>query len=194
MWLEEHHHFMEISMEISMKTLLRRVVLVAIPVTCLIIVACSHSQSQETSVARGSSEAPLCEQLSGHNAIPAFYAEKLSGQRQQIAMVRQTSLPADYAQRIDAAFVAILKDPDSRKISAMFTPAGSVVCGMINARNSFGGYTGPQPFMGYFDPPGQVIFLQSYSSQEVVQLRRMACPPGNFRYVEYVLMRACGLD
>ena len=90
-----------------MKTLLRRVVLVAIPVTCLIIVACSHSQSQETSVARGPSEAPLCDTL--HESDPiGLYARQVPEQRQQIARVRQPPIPADYAQRIEAAFVKIV--------------------------------------------------------------------------------------
>ena len=174
-----------------MKALLHRCAAITLAVTCLIIVACTHVESQ---VARGPSEAPLCDRLPDSGAMSALYTKHLPEQAALITRVRQTALPADYAQRIDAAFVAILKDPDSRKLSSMFTPSGSVVCGMINACNSFGGYTGSQPFMGYFDALGHVIFLRSYSAQEIVSLRKMACPPGNMRYGEYVLMRACGLD
>lgn len=45
-----------------------------------------------------------------------------------------------------------LKDPDSAKFGAM--NAGrltdrTVVCGWVNAKNSYGGYTGMEPYIGY---------------------------------------------
>lgn len=47
-----------------------------------------------------------------------------------------------------------LKDPDSAKFSEVRliafpeTPKDFAVCGSVNARNSFGGYVGPMPFIG----------------------------------------------
>jgi hypothetical protein len=45
-----------------------------------------------------------------------------------------------------------LKDPDSAKfvsLSAVKDDKGMVyVCGMVNAKNSYGGYTGMSPFLG----------------------------------------------
>ena len=53
----------------------------------------------------------------------------------------------------------VLKDPDAAK----FGPIGAarfvrndnslLVCGWVNGRNSFGGYTGMQPFMGVLESP-----------------------------------------
>lgn len=47
----------------------------------------------------------------------------------------------------------VLKDPDSAKFGAIaaskYQADGTVyVCGLVNAKNGFGAYTGEQPFMG----------------------------------------------
>ena len=49
-----------------------------------------------------------------------------------------------------------LKDPDSAKISDVRVSAGETrfACGMVNAKNSYGGYTGKRPFMGLLDGKG----------------------------------------
>lgn len=39
-----------------------------------------------------------------------------------------------------------LKDPESARFGDVFIGRNDFVCGMINAKNSFGGYTGEQPF------------------------------------------------
>lgn len=46
-----------------------------------------------------------------------------------------------------------LKDPESarfRAFTARKTEYGAIVCGFVNAKNSYGGYTGFAPFSGYF--------------------------------------------
>lgn len=50
-----------------------------------------------------------------------------------------------------------LKDPESARFGKLVVgpnrkESGAVVCGQVNARNSFGGYTGMQPFMGFMGP------------------------------------------
>jgi hypothetical protein len=50
-----------------------------------------------------------------------------------------------------------LKDPESARFGKLVVgpnrkQPGVVVCGQVNARNSFGGYTGMQPFMGFMGP------------------------------------------
>lgn len=57
--------------------------------------------------------------------------------------------------RAKAAILAKLKDPDSARFSDVgrrITPNArgeptEVVCGRVNSRNSFGGYTGPSAFV-----------------------------------------------
>lgn len=53
-----------------------------------------------------------------------------------------------------------LKDPESARFGVMAAARkdgkeGVDVCGMVNARNSYGGYTGEQPFIGtmFIDRP-----------------------------------------
>jgi hypothetical protein len=86
---------------------------------------------------------------------------------QKRAQVRESQLPSNYQQLIDARFVDILKDPDSRRVEYLDNPYGSLVCGTINARNSYGGYTGKHPFLAYFDASGKLRQLASYSDQDM---------------------------
>jgi hypothetical protein len=76
------------------------------------------------------------------------------------AGIRGTPLPVNYRQQIDAYFAATLIDPDSRKIEILKNPYGSLVCGYVNARNSFGGYTGRQVFATYFNAEGKLVLSQ----------------------------------
>ena len=74
--------------------------------------------------------------------------------RQRREAIRQVALPPDYREQIDANFVRTLKDPDSRKVVYHGNPYGSLVCGTVNARNAYGGYTGQQIFAAFFQPAG----------------------------------------
>lgn len=74
------------------------------------------------------------------------------------------------ADAIYAAHDAVrgrLKDPDSAKFSAEFV-TGSTVCGYVNARNGFGGYNGPEPYI-YLPPlvilPGDFQKRTSFAEQ-----------------------------
>jgi hypothetical protein len=53
---------------------------------------------------------------------------------------------------IQAGVRAKLKDPDSARFGIIRAGANAsgqiMVCGMINAKNSYGGYSGMSPFMG----------------------------------------------
>lgn len=47
-----------------------------------------------------------------------------------------------------------LKDPDSAKLESSFHSSGEndgYVCGLVNAKNSYGGYTGKKPYYVYID-------------------------------------------
>lgn len=57
-----------------------------------------------------------------------------------------------------------LKDPESARFGSMSGSRGNdgttYVCGYVNAKNSFGGYTGEQPFIGtLFEQSGITTFL-----------------------------------
>ncbi len=50
-----------------------------------------------------------------------------------------------------------LKDPESARFGKMWaardTEGVVTVCGLVNAKNSYGGYTGMSPFIGVFPRP-----------------------------------------
>ena len=99
----------------------------------------------------------------GGTALPAtspaiIQQEKIATIPQDIG---QRTLPANYEAVIDGAFAHRLKDPDSRKIEYVGQPHGSAVCGMVNAKNSFGGYTGRHQFLAYFSTTGKLEYLKS---------------------------------
>jgi hypothetical protein len=51
----------------------------------------------------------------------------------------------EQAEAAKVAIVATLKDPESARFGAITTD-GKIVCGTVNAKNSFGGYVGPKVF------------------------------------------------
>lgn len=73
-----------------------------------------------------------------------------------------------------------LKDPESARfaqIAAVREPEGILlVCGFVNGRNSFGGYTGFQPFSGIYTELGQlgstlsIINIGGTDSQQMATL------------------------
>ena len=104
--------------------------------------------------------AALAEQLAKENARTLALAPKLTA-------IRQAARPSDYQQRVDAVLVRLLKEPASRQVTYTATPYGSLVCGTVNARNSFGGYTGAQPFVAYFDSQGGLGDFKVYPAKEL---------------------------
>ena len=60
----------------------------------------------------------------------------------------------------EAKVRAMLKDPESARFSdTHYNDQNKVFCGMVNAKNSMGGYAGSRPFMVAAD--GQVSFFPS---------------------------------
>ena len=63
--------------------------------------------------------------------------------------VEPVSLTDQQRQAVDTAIRDVMKDPDSVKIKNIVSTRrdGTVfVCGAVNAKNSYGGYTGFTPF------------------------------------------------
>ncbi|MGE4351556.1 MAG: hypothetical protein AB7E52_05130 [Bdellovibrionales bacterium] len=63
-----------------------------------------------------------------------------------------------------------LKDPDSAKFYAMKAgkdPSGVItVCGLVNAKNGFGGYTGKKPFIGVIASDNRLFIPLSIGGKE----------------------------
>lgn len=72
------------------------------------------------------------------------------------ATYKPFTLPPAAIEAIKSGTAAALKDPESARFGefrAVEDGAKGVVtvCGTVNAKNSFGGYTGMQPFIGALD-------------------------------------------
>lgn len=69
-----------------------------------------------------------------------------------------TTLSEAQRATVHRAVTAVLKDPESARFGAMnagVTKQGAIlVCGYVNAKNSFGGYTGDSPYWGWLQPSG----------------------------------------
>jgi hypothetical protein len=68
----------------------------------------------------------------------------------RFAKVPQRALSPQELETVKNGILAQLKDPDSAKFGIMIAGTerdGSLlICGLVNSRNSFGGYTGALPF------------------------------------------------
>lgn len=77
---------------------------------------------------------------------------------------RPYTLPPSDVEVVKRDVASSLKDPQSAvfgEMAASISSRGVVqVCGMVNARNSFGGYTGHKPFLGVLatNTSGQRVF------------------------------------
>ena len=72
-------------------------------------------------------------------------------------------LSTEEAETVKAAITKRLKDPDSAKFGALAAVKyrdGIIVCGTVNAKNSYGGYSGASPFVGEF--VGAMFQLQKF--------------------------------
>jgi RNA polymerase subunit RPABC4/transcription elongation factor Spt4 len=95
---------------------------------------------------------------------PAYDAE---------AGVRRADADLQYAAQ--EAVKAQLRDPESAKFSnvtVVHKPGSTAVCGEVNARNGFGGYTGYQQFMA----SGQMAVIRTAATGDAfVRLWNKAC-------------------
>ena len=89
----------------------------------------------------------------------------------QVATILRQERPVGYQDKIDAHFAGLLKDPDSRRITYPTTTSGGLVCGAVNARNAFGGYTGRQPFVATFTDGGQLQALKVYNDDKLLLMQ-----------------------
>lgn len=69
---------------------------------------------------------------------------------------------------------ASLKDPESARFGSMVAGVdekGAVtVCGLVNAKNSFGGYVGNQPYIGMMDSRGLAFGVLMIGSDDTSRM------------------------
>src|SRR3954471_5617049 len=65
---------------------------------------------------------------------------------------------AEAVERAKEAIRSVLRDPGSADFGKTDQLSNGVVCGYVNARNGFGGMTGPKEFM--FDPKGGGLMME----------------------------------
>ena len=77
-------------------------------------------------------------------------------------MQKAFSLQPDTFLEARKAITNILRDPDSAKFGKIFKGRGlsgkQTICGEVNAKNKFGGYTGMTPFV-YFSDTNQAMLI-----------------------------------
>ncbi len=71
--------------------------------------------------------------------------------------VSNADVPKNFESKLAKYFEETLIDPDSRRVTFGARPFGGLLCGDVNAKNTFGGYTGRQPFYVAFDQKGEIV-------------------------------------
>lgn len=108
-----------------------------------------------------------------------------SQQRTELQAAYAGRLPHDYQKIVDQRLAQELKDPDSRKVQFAATPYGGLVCGTVNAKNSYGGFTGGQPFFAVFDAEGNLSSFETHSYSDLNGYGREGL-------IDLQFFRACG--
>ena len=105
----------------------------------------------------------------GREAIPDSYddggADRRAAASARVRLADSHPAPSDFRRQIDRRLSEILKDPESRRVLYDGAPGGGIVCGLVNAKNSFGGYTGAQPFYAWFVFNGHLVEVEIYPPQ-----------------------------
>lgn len=96
----------------------------------------------------------------------------------------QKAIPITPAMRtqIEIGVRGKLKDPESARFGEMMagvTPSGkTAVCGYVNAKNSFGGYTGEKPFIGRLYPESFRLSAMGGTEIETSAVRQVCAAIG----------------
>ena len=93
--------------------------------------------------------------------------------RASAAAVRMTParLTLGQTQALHEGVRSSLKDPASAQFGSHVAgnngKGGIVVCGWVNACNSYGGYTGKQPYLGFYLPDNGTFYAQRIGGTDV---------------------------
>jgi hypothetical protein len=100
--------------------------------------------------------------------------------------------PVDYRSAVEQYFEENLKDPDSRKVTYGPAPTTGAVCGKVNAKNTYGGYTGAEPFLAYFDAAGKIAKFEIIDADSLGVIA--AAQSGkDVGYAERLSLQRCGI-
>lgn|SRR3990167_1881145 len=111
---------------------------------------------------------------SGNYGVPGLLAPEVSRLESGILI----TLSAEQADAVKAGIRASLKDPDSARFDSPFqavrNSAGNIsVCGYVNGKNSYGGYTGTQPFLGSFSGNNFMVATIGSRDTEILAVRQV---------------------
>lgn len=74
----------------------------------------------------------------------------------KVEEIGKAAPPENYRQAVDRRLERMLKDPESRRLEFYPNRVGSLICGNVNAKNSYGGCPGRQEFIATFTSDGQI--------------------------------------
>jgi hypothetical protein len=116
--------------------------------------------------------------LEKENATIAEMGEQIAASiKESHVQAAEGILPRDYKKQVDAKLADSLIDPDSRKLEFVSHPYGGLVCGLVNAKNTMGGYTGKEPFFAVFNASGFLVGAHAYTWEEFTPSRTQDLGP-----------------
>ena len=100
------------------------------------------------------------------------------------APVKSTPIGLSSSQiaAVHSGVKASLKDPGSAQFSNIQAARGNdgslAVCGLVNAKNSYGGYTGSQPFIGQLVGGQMVVIAVGGQAHEIAATKQVCASRG----------------
>ncbi|MFD2112051.1 hypothetical protein [Thiorhodococcus fuscus] len=119
-----------------------------------------------------------CELAPGRYTLEWYRPRRIPPQAQAPTSI---SLSKSQINAIRSSINSRLKDPYSSKfhtIRGAKKDKAVYACGMVNAKNAFGGYVGKRPFLGIFDGSRFVVGGLASSDFEALQLLRRCSERG----------------
>lgn len=96
-----------------------------------------------------------------------------------LSPVVQAPLTGEQTAAIEAGVRGAIKDPASAQFGGFIgghnEKGAMIVCGYVNARNSFGGYTGPQAFSGVLSDKGFAVSTITGSDASGFNVTEVGC-------------------
>jgi hypothetical protein len=116
-------------------------------------------------------------------AAPSAYTSRPSTppvvQLEQLTPVMLTKTQMEYVR---AGVIRSLKDPESARFGTMRGGKNSegviTVCGYVNARNSYGGYTGEKPFLGILADKGFAVAAMGGTDDKTASVHQVCGQSG----------------
>jgi hypothetical protein len=113
-----------------------------------------------------------------------------SKSRAFISTAEAGKVPKDSKKQVDKWLAENLKDPGSRQVE-FGKPTAHLACATVNAKNSYGGYTGKQPFVGWFSADGKLVGALTFSAKEVSDWSKQTSST-DIGHEYYWLLHECG--